>query len=268
VKGGSSAVDVALDLYGKAKRFGTWDPADIDLGRERSDWDALTPEHRGALLGTCSSFYRGEESVADTLAPWLMAAPRLEERMFLSTQLFEEVKHTEFFARYFQSVLPDVDPAAHFATNLQGVLVDDIAEVSVRIRHAVDLDPDSRLAALIEGVTHYHGIIEGMLAMSGYEQIDDTWPSAESFPGLREGFTRIREDEGRHIAFGMDFLQRKCAESARAREIVERTFARYVPDLIAQDPELPQSAARYRQLLAAFYRRRRQDIGLDGGDGR
>ncbi len=261
-------MDVALDLYGKAKRFGTWDPSDIDLGRERFDWDALTPEHRQALLGTCASFYRGEESVADTLAPWLMAAPRLEERMFLSTQLFEEVKHTEFFARYFRTVLPEVDPGAYFAPNLQGVLVDDIAEVSSRIRRAVDQDSDSRMAALVEGVTHYHGIIEGMLAMSGYERIDETWPSAESFRGLREGFARIREDEGRHIAFGMDFLQRSCAGSPRWRETVERTFDRYVPDLIAESPDLPPAAQRYRQLLAACYRRRRRDIGLEGGEPR
>jgi ribonucleoside-diphosphate reductase beta chain len=255
--------DVALDLYGKAKRFGTWDPAEIDLSRDRAHWAALTPEHRGALLGTCASFYRGEESVADTLAPWLMAMPRFEERAFLSTQLFEEVKHTEFFARYFREVLPDVDPAAHFNGNLQGVLVDDIAEVSARIRRSLDDDADRRSECLVEGVTHYHGIIEGMLAMAGYERLEETWPGPGAFPGLREGFARIREDEGRHIAFGMDFLRRRCAESLRWREKVEATFGRFVPALLATRPDEPPAAARYRDLLSACYARRRREIGLD-----
>ncbi len=259
-------MDFALDLYGKAKRFGIWDPVDIDLAVERAHWAALSEEHRAALLGTCASFFRGEESVADTLAPWLMAMPRLEERMFLSTQLFEEVKHTEFFARYFREVLPDADPAQHFAGNLQGVLVDDIADVSARIRRAMDADADSRMQALVEGVTHYHGIIEGMLAMAGYEHLDETWPSPQAFPGLREGFARIREDEGRHIAFGMSFLRERCGDCPRWREIVEATFDRYVPELIGESADLPPSAQRYRQLLAACYARRRRDIGLDGGD--
>jgi ribonucleoside-diphosphate reductase beta chain len=258
---------VAMDLYGKAKRFGTWDPADIDLELDRAHWAMLSPEHRGALIGTCSSFYRGEESVADTLAPWLMAMPGLPERMFLSTQLFEEMKHTEFFVRYFREVLPEVDAAEHFAVNLQGVLVDDIADVSARIRRSLDGPADARMAALVEGVTHYHGIIEGLLAMAGYERLDDTWPAPGAFPGLREGFARIREDEGRHIAFGMDFLRQRCSESPRWREVVESTFARFVPALLAERVDEPPAATRYRELLAACYARRRREIGLDGEGG-
>jgi len=257
-----------MELYRKAKRFGTWDPEDIDLEPDRAHWAALSPEHREALIGTCSTFYRGEESVADTLAPWLMAMPTLQERMFLSTQLLEEMKHTEFFVRYFQEVLPQVNAAEHFAGNLQGVLVDDIADVSARIRRSLDGDARGRMAVLVEGVTHYHGIIEGLLAMAGYERLDETWPFPDAFPGLREGFARIREDEGRHISFGIDFLHRQCAAEAGAREVVEATFARFVPTLLAGREDEPPAATRYRELLTACYTRRRREIGLNGGDSR
>jgi ribonucleoside-diphosphate reductase beta chain len=252
---------VAFDLYRKAKRFGTWDPEAVDLGRDPEHWAALSDEGRRGLLATCASFFRGEASVADTLAPWLMAMPGFDRRAFLSTQLYEEVKHTEFFARYFREVLAGVDAAGFFLGNLQGVLVDDIAEVSARIRRSLDQDEPTRLALLAEGVTHYHGVIEGMLAMAGYERLEETLPPG-AFPGLREGFQRIREDEGRHIAFGMEFLRELCAGDPRYRTIVQGTFDRFVPALLTPPAEDNPAAARYRELLAACYARRRREIGL------
>lgn len=175
--------------------------------------------------------------------------------------MFEEVKHTEFFARYFREVLPGVDPAAHFGVALQGVLVDDLEAVSDRLRRSPDGSEAARLDALAEGVTHYHGIVEGILAFAGYEDLAASWPGPDALPGLAEGFRRIREDEGRHIAFGMGFLHDLCLRRPQARQVVRATFDRYLPGLL--DAYAGEGGpARFAGRMRTCYDRRRREIGL------
>jgi ribonucleoside-diphosphate reductase beta chain len=38
-----------MTLWRKAKKLGTWDPADIDLVRDARDWAALSPLERRAV---------------------------------------------------------------------------------------------------------------------------------------------------------------------------------------------------------------------------
>src|SRR5438309_6353393 len=89
-------------LYTIAKTLGVWDPAKIDLTEDKAHWQMLNPEQREQLIKTCALFYEGEVSVSDTLAWFMLAMPDLDRRMFLSTQIFEEVKHAEFFEATFR----------------------------------------------------------------------------------------------------------------------------------------------------------------------
>lgn len=87
-------------LYQKAKRFGMWDPQDIDFSQDREDYAAMTEEQKNETLGRIAGFLGGEEAVTLDLLPLIMVIAkqgRLEEEMFLTTFLFEEAKHTEFF---------------------------------------------------------------------------------------------------------------------------------------------------------------------------
>src|SRR5690348_15949191 len=91
-----------MRLYEKAKRLGVWNPAEIDFTQDRADWEAMDEERRRAIVRLSARFLAGEEAVTLDLLPLVLAIARqgrLEEEMFLTTVLFEEAKHTDFFTR-------------------------------------------------------------------------------------------------------------------------------------------------------------------------
>jgi ribonucleoside-diphosphate reductase beta chain len=230
-----------LALYHKAKRL-HWDPAAIDLSADRAQWARIRAEHvrerfDEQIIRLCTLFHEGEASVTRTLAPFCSAVARgglgLDKEMFLATQLYEEAKHFEFFDRYFSEVF-EVDAAttAGFLTAApQAVLVADLEEVTERLRRAED--PATLRATFVEAVTHYMGVVEAMLARTGYVGAHDALASRGFLPGLQEGFRLIRRDEGRHVAFGMHCLAELCAEHPEHRAVVEATFERHLPNVLA-----------------------------------
>jgi hypothetical protein len=96
--------EAAYKLWRKAIKTGTWDPAEIDLSEDREQYEQLDEPTRIYLERFCSAFYNAEENVALLFCPWIMAASGLWQQAFLSTQLVEEFKHTDFFDRYFKEV--------------------------------------------------------------------------------------------------------------------------------------------------------------------
>ena len=97
----------AMRLYEKAKRLGTWDPSAIDLARDAADWTRMTEDERLAIEQISALFLVGEEAVTLDLLPLVLAIARegrLEEELFLTTFLFEEGKHTQFFRRFLDEV--------------------------------------------------------------------------------------------------------------------------------------------------------------------
>src|SRR5258708_32585713 len=120
-----------------AKHLGTWDAASIDLAEDRVHWEALNPEQREQLVKVCALFYEGEVSVSDTLAWFMLAVPESDRRMFLSTQIFEEVKHAEFFERYFHDVCGQVDTSSYLSPDYRGVLLHDFTQRGERMDRAI-----------------------------------------------------------------------------------------------------------------------------------
>ena len=215
-----------MGLYHIAKRHGVWDPEQIPVAEDRGDWERLTPEQREQLVKICSLFYEGEASVADTLPWWMIAMPDPERRMFLATQVFEEVKHTEFFARYFWEVLGSVDTTSYLIAEYRSVLVDDLRARGRAIGHALlNSDAAELERALVLGFAHYMGVIEGMMAVTGYDYFDEMLEARGIFPHLREGVRLIRADEGRHIAHGMDYLREKLTGRPDYADAVRQLFA-------------------------------------------
>ena len=80
------------ELYSIAKHRGAWDPEQIPVEEDRVHWEQLNADQREQLVKVCALFYEGEVSVSDTLAWFMLAVPELDRRMFLSTQIYEEVK--------------------------------------------------------------------------------------------------------------------------------------------------------------------------------
>lgn len=231
-----------VDLYQKAKRL-AWDPADVDLSRDRAGWAAIRRDHAPEqyaeqLERLLALFHAGEESVTRTLSAYAGAAARAElgvgAELHLAAQLFEEAKHYEFFERYLGEVL-GVDAAALRAAAVPGapqaVLVDDLEAVSDRLRR--EDDPARLPAVLAEGIAHYMGVVEAMLARTGYEGAHAALAARGWLPGLQEGFRLIRRDEGRHVAFGVHAVRHLVARDPALAAVVEATFARHLPNVLA-----------------------------------
>ncbi len=238
MQSGYASAKSPTDLYRIAKKAGVWDPESIPVAEDAHDWQALNAGEREQLLKICALFYEGEVSVSETLAWWLVAIPEDDRKVFLASQIFEEVKHAEFFALCFKNVFGNVDTRAYLNPAYRGVLVDELrargeaigqavlacracagATGSVRERAAADLE-----RALVLGMAHYMGIIEGTLAVTGYDYFDEMQASRGIFPRLLEGVRLIRADEGRHIAHGMDYLRRKLAEKPEYKQPVAELF--------------------------------------------
>ncbi len=199
-------------LYSMAKKQGTWDPEDIPVAEDKPYWEQLTAGQREQLLKICALFYEGEVSVADTLAWFMLGFEEADRRAFMSTQIIEEVKHAEFFERYLREVVGEVNTSAYLVPVYRGVLLDELRERGQAIgRAALGGDKAELERVLVLGVAHYMGVVEGLLAVSGYEYFEEMLGSRGIFPRLLEGIRLIRADEGRHLTHGMDFLRQKTA---------------------------------------------------------
>jgi len=218
------------ELYRIAKRQGVWDPEQIPVAEDHQDWERLTFDQRKQVIKACALFYEGEVSVADTLAWWLVAMPDPERRIFLASQIFEEVKHAEFFELYFREVLGQVDTRSYLVAEYRGVLVDELRERGRAIgRAALNADHDGGgelERALILGVAHYMGIIEGTMAVTGYDFFEELLGARPILPRLLEGIRLIRADEGRHIVVGMEYLREKLAARPEHADAVRELFLR------------------------------------------
>ena len=214
-----------FDLYRAAKRFGTWDPEQIDLAKDKRDFESLSSGKREQLTKVCALFYEGEVSVADTLAWFMLGFEDAERRAFLSTQIFEEVKHAEFFQRYFREVLGDVDTRQYLVPEYRGVLLDELRQRGEAIGAAVmNHDSGGLERAMVLGVAHYMGIVEGLLAVTGYDYFEEMLGRENICPGLHEGIRQIRIDEGRHLTHGMDYLREKITAKPEYGPMVQELF--------------------------------------------
>jgi ribonucleoside-diphosphate reductase beta chain len=178
-----------------------------------------------------SAFFYGEACVTDTLSPYIMAMPEEEMRLFLTTQLVDEARHTVFFARFFQEVV-GLDQThleetlsevrQYMNPQLQYILIESLQDVSARLRQ----DP-ANLATLVEGVTLYHVIIEGTMALAGQRGILENYRLNDVFPGFRGGFTAVARDESRHVVFGVKFLRDMIARDHAYAQVVQATVDKY-----------------------------------------
>lgn len=230
-----------FQLYTNSKRL-AWDPAAVDLTRDAADWvmirqDYASEEYARQLHQLCAFFLAGEESVTSTLAPLLGAVSRLrlgvDIECYLTSQIYEEAKHFEFFSRYFREVLGEESFALVSALTAapQAVLIDDLDATTDRVR--AETDPATLRAALVEAVTHYMGVVEAMLARTGYVGAGDALAARNWLPGLQEGFRLIRRDEGRHVSFGIHFLREMTTAHPELVPVVQSTFERHLPNVLA-----------------------------------
>jgi ribonucleoside-diphosphate reductase beta chain len=219
---------VPMRLWHKAKRLGVWNPADIDFSRDMADWQGLNATERDLLLRLTGMFVAGEESVTLDLLPLIMTIARegrLEEEMFLTTFLWEEAKHVDFFANGFlRHIAPDAGDLSHYHTPAYRSL---FYEELPQALHA--LTTDSSPVAQARASVTYNMIVEGVLAETGYEAYFAALERNNLMPGVRQGILLLKRDESRHIAYGVYLLSRLIAADPQIWPVIEQRMNHLMP---------------------------------------
>ena len=249
----SSAERGKAKLLGYTELYELWErqqwlTQDLDFSQDRIDWHERIPDdERYRRMYGLSAFFLGEQKVADELGPIMRAAPTEEMRIFLATQIVDEARHVRFFERFYSEV-GVLDGTEDLAGRLQVTVKhtnDSFAELfDGLLKRRVDrlaAEPED-LETLVETITLYHMIIEGVLALTGQHFIIEYNTQVGTLPGFVEGFSNVARDEHRHIAFGVRFLTDMVAADDRYREAIQRVLAEALPvaDGVLKPPWPPE----------------------------
>ena len=213
-----------LDLYRRYLRQ-RWDVYELDFGQDVLDWRTrMTPEERDAFVAISSGFHHGERQVEVEL-PVFMLAGSEESKIYMSSQIEDEARHTIFFDRFYREVV-----------GLAGESVQDVLDASfphisetfvgpfgLLAYQADELrrDPEDAAARVRYGTTYFLWI-EGVLALSVMKITLTYCRERGLLPAYYAGFTATCRDEARHVQGGMRFLRDAVrADPPLLREIHE-----------------------------------------------
>ncbi|MBN8580203.1 MAG: R2-like ligand-binding oxidase [Anaerolineae bacterium] len=219
-----------MRLYEKAKKLGIWNPSDIDFTKDKQDWAGFTDEEKDLCLLLLSMFVAGEEAVTLDLLPLIQAIAqegRIEEEMFLTTFLFEEAKHTDFFRRFMDEVAEaGVDLSRYHGGNYRQLFYESLPDALNALRS--DPSPASQIRASVT----YNMVVEGVLAETGYQAFFTMLERNDLLPGLRKGIGLLKQDESRHIAYGVYLLSRLIAEHPQEWDNLQMQMNTLLPSAI------------------------------------
>jgi hypothetical protein len=164
-------------------------------------WEKLTPGdirklRREALSWTLSQFMHGEQGALLCTAKIVETVPWIDAKYYASTQVMDEARHVEVFAKYLDDKL-----SGHYPINAHlKLLLDDIVN-------------DSRWDMTYLGMQI---MVEGLaLAAFGFIHQITTEPL------LKQLLRYVMADEARHVAFGVLSLKEYYSELTDA-ELAER----------------------------------------------
>ncbi|HSG42214.1 MAG TPA: R2-like ligand-binding oxidase [Anaerolineales bacterium] len=219
-----------MRLYEKAKQLGIWNPSDIDISKDKADWALLKDDEKDLILRLLAMFVAGEEAVTLDLLPLIQVIAkegRVEEEMFLTTFLFEEAKHTDFFRRVLDEVVgADTDLTKYHTDNYRIIFYDALPSA------LSTLETDSSPSAQVSASVTYNMVVEGVLAETGYHAFFTMLERNDLMPGLRKGISLLKQDESRHIAYGIYLLSRLVAEYPDEWETLDTQMNMLLPAAI------------------------------------
>jgi ribonucleoside-diphosphate reductase beta chain len=208
-----------MRLFEKAKQFGIWNPSALDLIQDRADWLRLGDAERDLLLRLTALFQAGEEAVTLDILPFIRTVARegrIEEELFLTTFLFEEAKHTDFFRRFLDEVAQHPGDISHYhGPQYRALIYEALPEAMARLDH--DSSPQAQALASLT----YNMVVEGVLAETGYQGYFTILERNGIMPGMCRGVRLLKQDESRHIAYGIYVLSRLIAADDTLWELIE-----------------------------------------------
>jgi ribonucleoside-diphosphate reductase beta chain len=224
VNDGLRAIPRPMALYERYLRQ-RWNVYDLDFTQDAIDWrEKMTEEERSVFLRVAQGFHHGERNVEAELPAFMMGADE-EDKIFISSHIEDEARHTVFFDRFLReavglpgdSIMDLLDSSYEYrtlpgagATGLLSYISDDLAknpyDQKSRVRYA----------------TIYHLYIEGVGALSTMKITLGYCRNRGLLPGYYSGFTATCRDEARHVQYGMSFLQDQVRrDPAMAEEIYD-----------------------------------------------
>ena len=222
-----------------------WAAQDVDLSRDPSDWEALPEAERTLLYWVLSSLMVAEERISTQFCGLVLAQDDEEEGSFLSTQLVDEVRHMQFYARFQNEVIADPATIAMHVARAREVLGDPFRKVFdealVNAHDRLRQNPRD-LEAKVDFVTIYHMVIEGTLGITASHFLLDLLDERDVLPGFVDGYSRIAADEQRHLAYGTEFLQRAVREDPAMAEVIRGRLADLLP-AVAESVSPPSEGA-------------------------
>ena len=125
-----------------------WSAREVDLARDGEDWARMEDGERTLLHWVLSSLMVAEERISTQFCGLVLAQDDEEEGSFLSTQLVDEVRHMQFYARFQNEVVADPDAIAGHVERARQVLGEPFKKVFdealVEAHDRLRLDPRNR----------------------------------------------------------------------------------------------------------------------------
>jgi ribonucleoside-diphosphate reductase beta chain len=209
-------------LFEKAKRIGIWNPSEIDFTRDIADWPLFTDDERDAILRLTASFAAGEEAVTLDLVPLMHAINNLglvEESVFMTSFLWEEAKHADFFDRFLAEIArEDRGLERYHLPCYKSIFYEALPAAMNALTH------DTSPRAIVRAATTYNLVVEGIIAETGYHAYFLALDQKGLMPGTRYAISKIKQDEARHIAFGIYLLSRFISADASLWDVVQETM--------------------------------------------
>jgi ribonucleoside-diphosphate reductase beta chain len=219
-----------------------WSPFAIDLARDVEQWrapgDSATRE---LVLYALSSLMVAEERITTKFSGLVAAHGSEEEATFLATQQVDEARHMQFYARFQDEVIAEpatVGAHVHRARQRVSDAFRQIFDVALVEAHEALVAAPGDLAAKVRFVTIYHQILEGTLGLTSFKFITDYLNRQDLLPGFVEGYSRIHDDETRHIAYGVWFLREAVRSHPEQADTVRATLRELLPH-VADSLKLP-----------------------------
>ena len=211
-----------------------WAARDVDLSRDPADWAGLDQGERDLLHFALSSLMVAEERISTQFCGLVLAQDDEEEGSFLSTQLVDEVRHMQFYARFQDEVIADPAAIGAHVARAREVLSEPFRHIFddalVRAHDRLRLDPANR-EAKVDFVTIYHMVLEGTLGIVTSHFLLDLLRDREVLPGFAQGYGLIAADEQRHIAYGTWFLREAVEGDPAMGEVIRARLLGLLPQV-------------------------------------
>jgi ribonucleoside-diphosphate reductase beta chain len=209
-----------------------WASQDVALEGDRAQWLALDELRRGLQYFVLSSLMVAEERISTQFCGLIYAQDDEEEGSYLSTQLVDEVRHMQFYARYQDEVVAAPAVIGAHVARAREVLGEPFRiifdQALVHAHERLVANPRDR-AAKVDFVTIYHMCLEGTLGMTTSHFVLEYLGREGLLPGFQEGYGRIAADERRHVTYGVEFLRRAVAEDRAMADVVRARLHDLLP---------------------------------------